>query len=134
MTLTWTSKQFTSLTIPELYDLLQLRSAVFVVEQACAFQDIDGQDAAAYHLLGYAPGGKLGAYARLFDAGVVYAEVSIGRVVVAQDFRRYGLGKELMRRACPLESSLQPQLELFVCHSRCPCRRGAQGLLRPLNE
>lgn len=123
MTLTWISKKFNNLALMELYDLLQLRSEVFVVEQACAFQDIDGQDEAAYHLLGYAPGGRLAAYARLFAAGVAYAEVSIGRVVVAQDFRRYGLGKELMRQAIghcetyfapqPIKIGAQQYLERF---------------------
>ncbi|PJJ61245.1 GNAT family N-acetyltransferase [Hymenobacter chitinivorans] len=99
MTLTWTSKKFSDLTLPELYALLQLRTEVFIVEQNCPFQDIDGQDQAAYHLLGYAPQGQLAAYARLFDAGQCYEQVSIGRVVVAPAFRRFGLGRELMRQA-----------------------------------
>ncbi|UOQ52576.1 GNAT family N-acetyltransferase [Hymenobacter cellulosivorans] len=99
MTLTWTSKPFADLTLPELYAVLQLRTEVFIVEQNCPFQDIDGQDQVAYHLLGYTPEGQLAAYARLFDAGQCYAQVSIGRVVVAPAFRRYGLGQELMRQA-----------------------------------
>jgi ElaA protein len=120
MTLTWTSQKFNSLALTELYDLLQLRSEVFVVEQTCAFQDIDGQDEAAYHLLGYAPGGRLAAYARLFEPGVAYAEVSIGRVVVAADFRRFGLGKELMRQAiAQCEAYFAPQ----------PIKIGAQQYL-----
>lgn len=125
MTLTWTSKAFHDLSLTELYDLLQLRSEVFVVEQTCAFQDMDGQDAGAYHLLGQAPGGKLAAYARLFDAGICYDEVSIGRVIVAQDFRRYGLGKELMRRAIAhCETYFAPQ----------PIKIGAQQYLERFYE
>ncbi|KAA9327044.1 GNAT family N-acetyltransferase [Hymenobacter busanensis] len=99
MTLTWTSKPYAALALDELYALLQLRSEVFVVEQACAFQDIDGQDAAAHHLLGLAPDGRLAAYARLFAPGACYAEASIGRVVVSPQFRRSGLGQALMREA-----------------------------------
>ncbi|WP_133272116.1 GNAT family N-acetyltransferase [Hymenobacter radiodurans] len=123
MTLSWTSKQFNDLSLAELYELLQLRSEVFVVEQACAFQDIDGQDMAAYHLLGHTSDGKLAAYARLFDAGIAYEEVSIGRVIVAPAFRRFGLGQELMRQAIahceqhfapqPIKIGAQQYLEKF---------------------
>ncbi|ALD20445.1 GNAT family N-acetyltransferase [Hymenobacter sp. DG25A] len=99
MTLTWTTKPFAELTLAELYALLQLRSEVFVVEQTCAFQDIDGQDQAAWHLLGYTPAGELAAYARLFGPGISYPEASIGRVVVSPRSRRFGLGRELLRQA-----------------------------------
>ena len=99
MTLTWTTKPFDSLTLAELYALLQLRSEVFVVEQTCAFQDIDGQDHAATHLLGHTETGELAAYTRLFNAGISYPEASIGRVVTSPKFRRYGLGRELLRQS-----------------------------------
>lgn len=99
MILTWTTTPFDTLTLAELYALLQLRSEVFVVEQTCAFQDIDGQDQAALHLLGRTETGELAAYARLFAAGISYPEASIGRVVVSPKFRRYGLGRELLREA-----------------------------------
>ncbi|GAA4011309.1 GNAT family N-acetyltransferase [Hymenobacter fastidiosus] len=99
MTLSWTTKPFADLTLAELYALLQLRSAVFVVEQTCAFQDIDGQDQAAYHLLGYTESGALAAYARLFAAGISYPEASIGRVAVSPQLRRYGLGRQLLAQA-----------------------------------
>jgi ElaA protein len=99
MTLHWITKPFDALTLAELYALLQLRSEVFVVEQACAFQDIDGHDQAAYHLLGYTDAGELAAYARLFDAGRSYAQVSIGRVVTAPRHRGAGLGRALLHQA-----------------------------------
>ncbi len=99
MTLYWTTKPFDALTLAELYALLQLRSEVFVVEQTCAFQDIDGHDPAALHLLGYTDAGDLAAYARLFDAGRSYAQVSIGRVVTAPRYRRQGLGQQLLGQA-----------------------------------
>ncbi len=99
MTLYWTTKPFDALTLAELYALLQLRSEVFVVEQTCAFQDIDGHDPAALHLLGHTDAGDLAAYARLFDAGRSYAQVSIGRVVTAPRYRGQGLGQQLLGRA-----------------------------------
>ena len=99
MTLTWLTKPFDALTVPELYALLQLCSEVFVVEQTCPFQDIDGQDQAAHHLLGYADTGELAAYARLFDAGISYAQASIGRVVTSPRYRRFGLGRQLLQQA-----------------------------------
>ena len=126
MTLTWTCKPFTSLTLPELYALLQLRSEVFVVEQTCAFQDIDGQDPAATHLLGHAPGGELAAYARLFGPGISYPEASIGRVVVSPRLRRYGLGRELLRQA------LAQCAAQFGAHQ--PIQIGAQLYLKAFYE
>lgn len=106
MTLTWTTKPFEALTLTELYALLQLRSEVFVVEQTCAFQDIDGQDQAAFHLLGCTETGELAAYSRLFEAGISYPEASIGRVVVSPKFRRYGLGRELLRESIAAVATL----------------------------
>lgn len=111
----WTS--FADLRIADLYALLQLRSAVFVVEQNCVFQDLDGADAQAMHLLGFAASPdaefptesgiesaavsqrSLLAYARCFPAGVKFVEASIGRVLTAPDARGTGLGHELMDRA-----------------------------------
>ena len=99
MTLSWTIKPFDKLTLTELYTLLRLRVEVFVVEQNCPFQDIDGLDDRAYHLLGYTAAGELAAYARLFDAGISYEQVAIGRVAVGLAHRRLGLGQELMQQA-----------------------------------
>lgn len=106
MTIRWHCLPFESLPSLILYDLLRLRSEVFVVEQNCVFQDIDRQDMDAHHLLGYNEAGTLAAYARLFDAGKCYEEASIGRVIVAQPFRKYGLGRELMRQALSWSDSL----------------------------
>ncbi|WP_092740605.1 GNAT family N-acetyltransferase [Hymenobacter psychrophilus] len=99
MPLIWTLKPFADLTTTELYAQLQLRSEVFVVEQTCPFQDIDGLDQAAWHLLGHASNGELAAYARLFGPGIAFPEASIGRVVSSPRHRRTGLGRELMREA-----------------------------------
>ena len=61
-------KTFEDLTTLQLYDLLQLRSEVFVVEQDCVYQDIDGKDQKSLHVLGY-KNKKLVAYTRIFKAG-----------------------------------------------------------------
>ena len=106
MTIRWHCIAFESFPPLILYDVLRLRSEVFVVEQNCVFQDIDRQDLDAYHLLGYNEAGELAAYARLFDAGKSYAEASIGRVIVAAPYRSFGLGRELMRQALLHSDSL----------------------------
>jgi ElaA protein len=94
----WTLTDFDSLSTAALYDLLRLRSEVFVLEQACVFQDIDGLDQQAMHLMGHRDG-ALVAYARCFPAHVCFAEASIGRVVTRAAARGGGLGHRLMTRA-----------------------------------
>lgn len=89
-------KRFNELSIVELYSLLQLRSEVFVVEQNCVYQDIDGKDKEALHVLGYY-NGDLAAYSRLFNKGFYFEESSIGRVVVSPKFRDKKIGNDLMR-------------------------------------
>ena len=89
-------KRFNNLSATEMYLLLQLRSEVFVVEQNCVYQDIDGKDQKALHVLGYYQN-ELTAYSRLFDAGNYFEEASIGRVIVRQKFRKFNFGHELMR-------------------------------------
>ena len=92
------TKAFSELTTQELYQILQLRSEVFVVEQDCVYQDIDGKDKKALHLIG-TKNNCIIAYARLFDAGDYFEHASIGRVVVKESERKYGYGHLLMREA-----------------------------------
>lgn len=99
--LVWTAEPFDGLGVEALYEILRLRSEVFVVEQKCLFLDLDGLDARAWHLRGHARG-RLVAYARLFDAGVGFAEASIGRVVTHPDARGNGTGHALIARAIDL--------------------------------
>ena len=80
----------------DLYDVLALRDEVFVVEQACVFQDADGADRASGHLLGRDAAGALQAYLRVVDPGVKYPEPSLGRVVTAPAARSSGLGHRLV--------------------------------------
>lgn len=96
---TWRCLPFDALRARTLYALLQLRTEVFVMEQNCPFQDMDGADADCFHLLGEARDGELHAYARLVPAGLKFAEASIGRVVTARAARGTGIGHTLMREA-----------------------------------
>jgi len=88
-------KTFEELTTYELHDLLQLRSEVFVVEQDCVYQDIDGKDEKALHVFGKKEG-KIVAYTRCFAPGIYFEEAAIGRVVVPADQRKYGYGHVIM--------------------------------------
>jgi ElaA protein len=98
MNLEWKIKRFEALSIKELYDLLQLRSEVFVVEQNCVYQDIDNKDQKALHLIGE-DNGQIVAYARLFKPNDYFEQASIGRVVVKPTYRDKKLGHILMREA-----------------------------------
>jgi len=88
-------KTFNQLSTQELYDLLQLRAEVFVVEQDCVYQDVDGKDQKAMHVLAY-KGQELVAYSRVFKAGDYFKEASIGRVVVAKNQRQHKYGYQIM--------------------------------------
>lgn len=89
-------RTFSELNKTELYDLLQLRSEVFVVEQDCVYQDIDGKDQHALHVLGYKEN-RLVAYTRVFRPGDYFNSASIGRVVVAREQRYLNYGQDIMK-------------------------------------
>ncbi len=88
-------KKFSELTIDELYELLRLRSEVFVVEQNCVYQDIDNKDQLALHILGISEQ-RLVAYTRCFPPGIYFEQAAIGRVLVADSARGSGLGHSIM--------------------------------------
>lgn len=88
-------KTFNQLSLDELYYLFQLRSQVFVVEQDCVYQDIDGKDKKALHVIGKKDNTII-AYSRIFKPGDYFKEASIGRVVVAENFRHLKYGHQLM--------------------------------------
>ena len=96
--ITWKIKTFKELSLTELYSLLKLRSIVFVVEQNCVYQDIDGKDEKALHLLGEY-NNEIMAYARLFKAGDYFENASIGRVVIHSDARDKKFGHVMMQQA-----------------------------------
>lgn len=94
----WHVLEFKQLSTLQLYALLQLRAEIFVVEQNCAYQDIDGWDQNALHILGERQQ-ELLCYARILGPGVRYAEPSIGRVINRLRERGNGLGRQLMQLA-----------------------------------
>lgn len=91
----WTVKTYDELSKDELYEMLQLRSEVFIVEQECVYQDLDGRDSLCWHLMGR-ENGRLVAYLRVLPEGLEREGAgSIGRVVVTADKRGSHLGHEL---------------------------------------
>ena len=123
----WRLSTFDDLALRELHDIYRARIDVFVVEQKCAFQDVDGVDPECWHLMGYAgdalgTGSRLVAYCRLVPPGTKYAEPSIGRVVTVGSARRTGCGRELMRLAIAHAERLWPGQALRI---------GAQRYLEP---
>ena len=109
--LDWQFARFDDLPIRDWYAVSTARVDVFVMEQNCPFQDNDGADIDAWHLLGWQANGgtrELAAYCRIVDAGIKFAEPSIGRVVTPLLFRRNGYGKVLMAEAVRRHESLYP--------------------------
>jgi len=89
------TKTFSELDTEDLYQILRLRSEVFVVEQDCVYQDIDNKDQNAIHLY-YKENDQIVAYTRIFKAGDYYENPCIGRVVVSKKDRGNDLGKKIM--------------------------------------
>jgi ElaA protein len=98
MELEWQIKSFETLSVHELYEILRLRSEIFVVEQNCVYLDLDNKDQKALHLFGTFEG-KIVAHARLFKPGISFVHASIGRVTVDAKHREKKWGHELMRQA-----------------------------------
>ena len=92
-------KRFAELTAEEVYDALELRNDIFIVEQHCPYTDIDGLDRFAYHVFFCDETGRMVAYLRILDKGQAFAEIAIGRVLVDPAYRRQGLAKKLMLTA-----------------------------------
>lgn len=95
----WQDLSFQQLSRDQLYAILNARVAVFVVEQDCPYQDVDGLDADGIHVIGTSDNGEVLAYARILPPGKRFAEPSIGRVLTAAAGRGRGLGRELMERS-----------------------------------
>lgn len=94
----WYIKKFEQLSLDELYDILKMRSEIFVVEQECVYLDVDGKDKDVFHLF-LKENSKILAYCRILPKGIAYEEASIGRVIVNRNFRKEKLGETLMTKA-----------------------------------
>ncbi|GHD89881.1 GNAT family N-acetyltransferase [Pseudocitrobacter sp. RIT415] len=111
----WQDLHHSDLTVPQLYALLQLRCEVFVVEQACVYQDIDGEDLLGEnrHILGW-QGDRLVAYARLLKNEDDFSPVTIGRVIVSPGDRGEKLGYQLMEYALASCAQHWPEHALYL--------------------
>ncbi len=109
----WKVSAFEELSIDDLYAILHLRGKVFVMEQNAPYLDMDYKDQNALHLHGYIDG-KLIAYCRLFKSGGYFEEASIGRVIVEEEFRRYGYGHELMTKAIEVTEEILQETAIKI--------------------
>jgi len=91
-------KKFDELSGEEVYEILKLRNKVFVVEQQCIYEDCDGKDKNSYHLFAK-ENERIIMYLRVLKKGVSYNEISIGRVLVDNEYRGKGLAKQMMELA-----------------------------------
>jgi ElaA protein len=114
----WMCKSFDELGSALLYRILSARNAVFVVEQQCPYQDIDGRDPLSLHLVAQsrdeANQPRIAAYLRLLPPGLAYDEASIGRVITAASHRGTGLGRELLARAVAIAEVQWPDAALRI--------------------
>lgn len=112
--LNWKCIEFDKLSSKQLYQIIQLREKVFVVEQDCPYLDSDGKDIHAKHLMGY-KGNLLVAYARLIPAGISYKnDASIGRFVTDISLRRTGVGKVLMEKSLAQLKADYPEYNIRI--------------------
>jgi len=110
-------KTFEELNTTELYEILQLRSEVFVVEQDCVYQDVDGKDQKALHIIGR-KNDKIVAYTRIFKAGDYLAQASIGRVVVKDNERKHGFGIDVMKASIEAVEEKFNEIYLIQIHGK----------------
>jgi len=106
-------KTFPELSNHELYSILRLRAEVFVVEQDCVYQDVDGRDQDAWHLLGFA-GDDLAAYTRILKPGAQHNEAAVGRVVTSPNYRGKKLGKQIFAASILEAQRLFPKQPLRI--------------------
>lgn len=119
LTIHWASVPFAALDVPLLHDILRLRTDVFVVEQQCAYAEVDGADPTAHHIIGRTEDGRTVAYARVLPPGVDGLP-HIGRVVVHPDHRGQGLARTCVSEALRTVRTV---------HGDTPCALSAQAHL-----
>jgi ElaA protein len=107
----WQWSSFSQLSVDDLYQVLQQRQDVFILEQTCFYQDFDGLDQGAHHLLGWQTiDGKrvLAAYLRVLAPGAKYTEMSLGRVLTNRAARGGGMGRALLEQGIRHAEQLHP--------------------------
>lgn len=109
----WTLKRFDQLTPAEVYEILKLRQEVFILEQNCIYQDVDGLDQTSLHLSGRM-NDELALYLRLVPPGRKFEEPSIGRIVVRQEYRGNRLGQKLVKRGLATIQNRYPKQTIRI--------------------
>ncbi|MBS3822544.1 MAG: GNAT family N-acetyltransferase [Wenzhouxiangellaceae bacterium] len=127
VSLEWRLHAFDQFELAQLYAVLAARVAVFVVEQDCPYQDLDGLDKAGMHLVAWQGAAGVAAYARILPPGARFERPSIGRVLTHAGVRRTGLGYELMRRAVVETHRLFPDQAIRLS-AQCYLERFYQAL------
>jgi ElaA protein len=112
--LPWKLKDFEDLSPGEIYDILALRSQIFVVEQNCVFQEIDGKDKNAFHLFVHTPEMEVVAACRLLASASQGPYCAIGRLVVAESCRNIGLGRKIFGKAIEECHRRWPEKTIFI--------------------
>ncbi|MFT6779790.1 MAG: ElaA protein [Paraglaciecola sp.] len=109
------SLPFTDLSTTQLYEILHLRSEVFVVEQNCVYQDLDRKDiqTTVRHLM-MVDNKQLLGYARLLPSGISYDTSSIGRIIISPMARDKGLGRLLIQEAMDCTFRLWPKVAITI--------------------
>lgn len=97
--LNWQFKHYNDLLLNEFHDILALRIQVFVVEQNCPYQELDGKDKKSYHLICRNGKGDVVGTMRILPPGVGFEEVGLGRIVLAESERGVQQGHEMMKEA-----------------------------------
>lgn len=113
--LTWHAQRFSQLNTPELFNIMKARVDVFVVEQNCAYPELDDKDIhpETLHLTGIIDG-KIAAYARVLAPGLSYPSVSIGRVLTTAEHRGNGLGHQLIAKALEVCEQTWPGVSIEI--------------------
>ena len=116
-------KSFQELSLEEFHDIIALRIQIFIIEQNCPYQEVDGKDKLAHHLFFKNEMDEIIAVTRILPQGISYNEVAIGRVVVHENYRGTGLGNQLMAQSMkfvrdkygevPVRLSAQKHLENY---------------------
>ncbi|MBY0574807.1 MAG: GNAT family N-acetyltransferase [Undibacterium sp.] len=112
--ITWQLLTFEQLNTTQLYAILKARSAVFILEQNCPYQDIDDLDQMSLHLIAWSSDGQLAAYLRVVPPGLKYPEASLGRVITSQAARGSGIGKQLLTHGIAACREKHPQHNIRI--------------------
>ena len=106
-------KKFSELTLDELHEILKLRSEIFIVEQKCAYKDIDGKDLNAIHIM-EKQNGEIQGYLRVLHAGVSYDHASLGRIIVRKEARGKDLGRNIIQTGIDYIADNFPSSEITI--------------------